>query len=63
MYVRSTGSTTINPATFNPAVSDYRGVKYTQRVAAPWNSLPKHIIDSKNVAQFKVSYDKYIKST
>ena len=42
--------------------SDMRRYFYTQRVVAPWNSLPEHIIDSNNVPQFKVSYDKYIQS-
>ena len=42
--------------------TDKRRHFYTQRVIAPWNCLPEHLIDSKNVSQFKAGYDKYIKS-
>ena len=42
--------------------SDMRRYFYTQRVVAPWNSLPEHIVNSKNVPEFKASYDKYIKT-
>ena len=43
--------------------SDIRHNFYTQRVVAPWNSLPQHIVLSKTVTQFKWSYDKYTKTT
>ena len=43
--------------------SDIRQKFYTQRVVAPWNSLPQHIVLSKTVTQFKWSYDKYTKTT
>ena len=41
--------------------TDIRRCFYTQRVVAPWNRLPNHVVTSNNVSQFKRSYDNYIK--
>ena len=43
--------------------TDNRRHFYTQRVVAPWNSLPNYVVSSNNVSQFKRNYDNYIKQS
>ena len=33
--------------------------QFSRRVVNLWNSLPQHVVDSKNVNEFKVRIDKY----
>ena len=44
------------------AKTDIRKFFYSQRVAIPWNTLPKKIADSPNVDEFKRNYDHYVKN-
>ena len=43
------------------AYSDNRKYYFSHRVVEPWNNLPKHVILSKSVDEFKRNYDKLIK--
>ena len=38
---------------------DLRKFTFTQRVSSAWNTLPKHVVESKNVNEFKTRIDKH----